>query len=42
MVAVLWHHGPAMLRQMQAKKVAWPQFTGPEISDIVAFLKASK
>lgn len=42
MVAVLWRHGPPMLRQMQAKKVAWPQFTGPEVSDIVAFLKASK
>ena len=42
MVAVLWHHGPEMLRQMKTKNVAWPQFTGPDISDIVAFLKASK
>jgi cytochrome c551/c552 len=42
MVAVLWHHGPEILRQMKAKKVAWPSFTGPDIVDIVAFLKASK
>lgn len=42
MVAVLWHHGPQILRQMKAKNVAWPSFTGPDIVDIVAFLKASK
>lgn len=42
MTAVLWRHGPQILRQMKAKNVAWPSFTGPEIADIVAFLKASK
>ena len=42
MLAVLWYHGPEMLRQMKAKKVAWPQFTGGEINDVIAFLKASK
>jgi cytochrome c551/c552 len=42
MVAVLWYHGPDMLRQMKTKNVAWPQFTGGEISDVIAFLKASK
>lgn len=42
MVAVLWRHGPEMLRQMKTKNVAWPQFTGADISDVVAFLKASK
>jgi cytochrome c551/c552 len=42
MVAVLWYHGPEMLRQMKAKNVAWPQFAGSEISDLIAFLKASK
>jgi cytochrome c2 len=41
MVAVLWYHGPEMLKQMKAKGVAWPQFTGGEISDVIAFLKAS-
>jgi hypothetical protein len=30
-----------MLKQMKAKGVAWPQFTGGEISDVIAFLKAS-
>jgi cytochrome c551/c552 len=42
MAAVLWYHGPQMLVQMKVKKVAWPQFTGSEISDVIAFLKASK
>ncbi len=42
MVAVLWYHGPEMLRQMKTKSVAWPQFTGGEISDIIAYLKSSK
>jgi mono/diheme cytochrome c family protein len=42
MVAVLWHHGPEMLRQMKTKNVAWPQFAGSDISDLIAFFKASK
>jgi len=42
MVSVLWYHGPEMLRRMKARNVAWPQFDGGEISDIVAFFKASK
>ena len=42
MVAVLWRHGPEMQKQMRTKKIAWPQFVGGEISDVVAFLKASK
>lgn len=42
MVAVLWHHGPEMLRQMKTKNVAWPQFVGSDISDLIAFFKASK
>ncbi|MCX6629694.1 MAG: c-type cytochrome, partial [Candidatus Solibacter sp.] len=41
-VAVLWYHGPEMLRQMKVKNVAWPQFSGGEINDVIAFLKASK
>jgi len=42
MVAVLWSHGPQMLSQMRAKKVAWPQLAGGEISDLIAFFKASR
>jgi cytochrome c551/c552 len=42
MVAVLWRHGPEMLSQMKSKKVAWPQFTGVEVSDVIAYMKSAK
>jgi len=42
MVAVLWSHGPQMLSQMMAKKIAWPQLAGGEINDLIAFFKASR
>lgn len=38
MVSSLWQHGSGMLKQMNAKKVAWPRFTSPEMSDLIAFL----
>jgi mono/diheme cytochrome c family protein len=38
MVAALWEHGPRMLDQMNAKKIAWPRFTAREMDDLVAFL----
>jgi len=38
MVAALWSHGPRMLDQMKAKKIAWPRFTASEMDDLVAFL----
>jgi mono/diheme cytochrome c family protein len=37
-VAALWSHGPQMLDQMNAKKIAWPRFTAREMDDLVAFL----
>jgi len=38
MMAVLWQHGPAMLKGMEAKKLAWPGFTKQEMLDLIAFL----
>ncbi|MCS6953404.1 MAG: c-type cytochrome [Bryobacterales bacterium] len=38
MVAALWKHGPAMLRQRQALGLAWPRFRGPEMADLLAYL----
>ena len=38
MVSVLWRHGPAMLAQMQEKKIAWPVFKVDEMADLMAWL----
>jgi len=36
----LWEHGPRMLQLMSTKKIAWPHFTAPEMSDLLAYLNA--
>lgn len=38
MVSALWHHGPRMLDQMQAKGIPWPHFGVNEMSDLIAYL----
>jgi mono/diheme cytochrome c family protein len=40
MVSVLWRHGPAMLRQMEGKHIAWPQLTQPEMANLIAYLNS--
>jgi cytochrome c2 len=40
MVAALWGHGPRMLEVMAQKKIAWPQFTAQEMSDVIAYLNS--
>ncbi len=40
MVSSLWSHGPAMLEQMNQKKLLWPRFTAQQMSDLIAFLNA--
>lgn len=44
MVSSLWHHGPRMLDQMQAKKISWPRFEGQgannDMSNLIAFLNS--
>lgn len=36
--AALWKHGPEMLRLMKEKGYPWPQFTGTDMPDLIAFL----
>ena len=36
--ALVWRHGPAMNRLMQEQGLPWPQFSGREMSDLIAFL----
>jgi cytochrome c len=40
MVSVLWRHGPAMLRNMQEKHIAWPQLTQTEMTNLIAYLNS--
>jgi mono/diheme cytochrome c family protein len=41
-VSALWGHGPRMLELMTEKKLAWPQFTAPQMSDLIAYLNTLK
>ena len=40
MVSVLWKHGPAMLRKMEDKHIAWPQLSQVEMSNLIAYLNS--
>lgn len=39
-VSVLWRHGPAMLRKMQEKHIAWPQLSQSEMANLIAYLNS--
>jgi mono/diheme cytochrome c family protein len=38
MLSALTQHGPAMLDQMREKKIAWPQISTAEMTDLIAYL----
>jgi mono/diheme cytochrome c family protein len=38
MVAALWHHGPAMLQQMQSRGIPWPRLNMDDMSALIAYL----
>ena len=38
MVSALWRHGPAMLNEMNRRKIAWPTFRSGEMTDLIAYL----
>ena len=40
MVSVLWQHGPAMLKRMQEKRIAWPQLSQSEMANLIAYLNS--
>lgn len=37
----MWNHGPAMSEAMQAKGIERPTFTGPELNDLIDYLKSA-
>lgn len=39
-VSSLWVHGPRMAEMMAQKKLAWPRFTAPQMSDLIAYLNS--
>ncbi len=41
-VSALWRHGPRMLDRMTAQNIAWPRFTGRQMSDLIAYLNADQ
>jgi mono/diheme cytochrome c family protein len=42
MISVLWEHGPRMLERMEARNLAWPRFTGQEMANLIAYLRAAR
>jgi cytochrome c2 len=36
----MWNHGPEMAAVMQQRGVQWPQFSGREMGDLIAYLQA--
>jgi len=38
MVSALWRHGPAMLNEMNRRKISWPSFRAGEMTDLIAWL----
>jgi mono/diheme cytochrome c family protein len=41
MVAALWHHGPAMLQQMQARGIHWPRLDTADMQGLIAYLNSA-
>lgn len=39
-VSALWGHGPRMQEMMAQKKIEWPRFTAPQMSDLIAYLNS--
>jgi cytochrome c2 len=40
MSSAVWRHGPAMFEKMGQQNIGWPQFSGPEMSNLIAYLNS--
>jgi mono/diheme cytochrome c family protein len=38
----MWNHAPAMETHMKALNIAWPQFEGEEMSDLLAYVRQAR
>ncbi|HYX70290.1 MAG TPA: c-type cytochrome, partial [Terriglobales bacterium] len=38
-IQAMWNHAPAMQRALAARGVAWPQFAGNDVADLIAYIR---
>jgi cytochrome c551/c552 len=38
LTSALWKHGPAMLKEMQAKGIQWPRLTPGDVQNLIAYI----
>jgi cytochrome c2 len=42
LTAAAWRHGPSMNKRMQQQGIAWPEFHGAEMTDLIAYLNSKQ
>jgi cytochrome c2 len=40
MSRAVWRHGPVMFEKMKQQNLTWPQLSGPEMADLIAYLNS--
>jgi cytochrome c2 len=38
-IQAMWNHAPAMQQLMEARGLAWPEFSGTEVADVIAYIR---
>jgi cytochrome c2 len=40
LTSAAWRHGPAMLEKMKEQNIPWPEFKGPEMTNLITYLNS--
>jgi cytochrome c2 len=40
LTSAVWRHGPSMLEKMREQNISWPNFTGSQMADLIAYLNS--
>jgi len=40
LTSAVWRHGPSMMERMKRQGIAWPEFKGSEMADLIAYLNS--
>lgn len=40
LTSAAWRHGPAMIQTMKQQRIAWPEFKGRDMADVIAYLNS--
>jgi mono/diheme cytochrome c family protein len=40
LTSAIWRHGPSMMEKMKQEGLAWPEFTGSEMADLITYLNS--